>query len=265
MVWAVLFIGMSGPASHTAAFNAIVDVTVGCLIGGSLGERWLSSEEARTKLSGGERYQLLSLCGLSSTVQGSKPKSVGDPCPKTLNVLFPDSSVADEPLVALEAPSWTPIPRKVVHLSGENATYKAAVRQILQQKGLQNPTVKLSQVLRVDLDNDGVDEVLVVATYLGDKENSPPPSAKAGTYSLVLLRKVAGHQIKNIMLREEYHVKKGEFNAPSEYSIAAVADLNGDGFMEIVVCGRYYEGEWSEVHSIQGLKTQKVLTCGCGS
>jgi hypothetical protein len=45
-----------------------------------------------------------------------------------------------------------------VRLSGENATYQAAVRQILQQKGLQNPTVKLSQVLRVDL--DPVDVVL---------------------------------------------------------------------------------------------------------
>ena len=40
--------------------------------------------------------------------------------------------------------------------------------------------------------------------------------------------------------------------------------LNGDGKMEIVVFGEYYEGAFSSVYEISGNKAAKVLETGCG-
>ena len=47
--------------------------------------------------------------------------------------------------------------------------------------------------------------------------------------------------------------------------MVAVLDLNGDGRMEIVTYGRYYEGDWFDVFDLEGLAAKKVLTAGCGA
>jgi hypothetical protein len=40
------------------------------------------------------------------------------------------------------------------------------------------------------------------------------------------------------------------FVAPGEQRVGAVLDLNGDGVMEIVLFGRYYEGDWVKAYRL---------------
>jgi hypothetical protein len=56
-----------------------------------------------------------------------------------------------------------------------------------------------------------------------------------------------------------------EFNAPSEHRVMGVLDLNGDGILEIVLSGRYYEGDWVDAYRVDGVKTTKLLSMGCGA
>jgi hypothetical protein len=47
--------------------------------------------------------------------------------------------------------------------------------------------------------------------------------------------------------------------------VNALVDTNGDGVLEIVVFGQYYEGSWSSVYRVRGTQVEEVLTCGCGA
>jgi hypothetical protein len=67
------------------------------------------------------------------------------------------------------------------------------------------------------------------------------------------------------MLDEEYHKKSETFTAPDEFKLVAVMDLNGDGVMEVVTSGAYYEGNWKTVYDIKDNKAVDVIGCGCGA
>jgi hypothetical protein len=51
---------------------------------------------------------------------------------------------------------------------------------------------------------------------------------------------------------------------PSDNHISAIADLNGDGVMEIIARGGYYEGSGATVFEVKGNKATMVLDCFCG-
>ena len=63
----------------------------------------------------------------------------------------------------------------------------------------------------------------------------------------------------------EYYPKAKKFNAPAEHRIIGVLDLNGDGIMEIVLSGRYYEGDWVDAYRVDGAKIIKLFSMGCGA
>ncbi len=125
------------------------------------------------------------------------------------------------------------------------------------------------KILRVDLEGDGTEEVLINATRVQRWESgSISASSDAGDYSVVLLRKLIRGRVETIVIDEEYHPKAGrqeDEGPPNEYTLNSVLDLNGDGRMEIIVRGGYYEGDWKTAYSIQGRKAVALFGCGCGA
>jgi hypothetical protein len=91
------------------------------------------------------------------------------------------------------------------------------------------------------------------------------PDSKAGDYSLVLMRRVIAGKAETIPIYAEYYPQAKQFNAPNWCSVSAILDLNGDGRMEIIVHGGYYEGAWTTVYNIDGKKIEEALSCGCGA
>ena len=79
-----------------------------------------------------------------------------------------------------------------------------------------------------------------------------------------ILVAVVGGKPQNILIGGEFYPKAIKFAAPNEYSIQAIADLNGDGRMEIVMHAAYYEGAGSEIYDVSGAKPKMVLGIGCG-
>ena len=130
------------------------------------------------------------------------------------------------------------------------------------EKGIADPKVRLTQVIRVDLEGDGSEEVLVCATHYA---KGLSPKASPGDYSLVFLRRVVKGKVVQQIVAGDFFPKAVEFGAPGEYRVGAVLDLNGDGIMEIVLFGRYYEGDWVEAHRVAGEQVVKVFSSGCGA
>ena len=130
-----------------------------------------------------------------------------------------------------------------------------------------------SNILRVDLDGDGEDEVLISATNYLSKDESVPMRSPAGSYSMVLLRRVIAGKVETQLIKGEFHPKaypkaaqeEGRFDAPNVYKVIAILDLDGDGKMEIVVGSNYYEGEEITIYRCDPKKTEALLSVACGA
>ena len=96
--------------------------------------------------------------------------------------------------------------------------------------------------MRVDLDGDGEEEVLISATNYFRKDDSVPMRSPAASYSMVLLRRVVAGKVETQLIVGEFYPKaypkaaqeEGRFDAPNAYKVIATLDLDGDGKMEVV-------------------------------
>jgi hypothetical protein len=151
----------------------------------------------------------------------------------------------------------------VTRLSAAAASgYAAAVRQLLVQHGIRNPVARVTGAVRVDLDGDGTQEVIVSAFR---STGNGSFTVGAGDYSMVFVRKLVRGVVRTIMLEQEYHpVAKGE-TTTNEYTIAGAWDLDGDGGSEIVLRASYYEGGWTTIYRIRGATAQNLVSAGCGA
>ena len=113
----------------------------------------------------------------------------------------------------------------------------------------------------MDLEGDGTDEVLIQAEHMPEETFIV---MKKGTYSFILLRRLRQGMVESILLEWGFYKKDGNFEdgCPDAYRLHALADLNGDGVMEILTGYRYYEGEGYTVHDPKTLRA--VLENGCG-
>jgi hypothetical protein len=259
---------MAAPVFPIVAFNDFFGDSkpTGYLLGGSAGGQWVKPEAAAGLIPGGESYRLYTLTGEAGNSMGGKPAKGEDACVDTLYVTLAPFPAGRGSLVAVAGP-WNAMPRRPKIASPEAQAYKDAAAEILRSKGLDNPKVNLTQVIQVDLDGDGVEEVLVSATNYAKPGSGAglTPNARAGDYSLVFLRRVVQGQVVTKIITGEYYPKAKKFTGPAEHRIIGVLDLNGDGSLEIVLSGRYYEGEWVEAYRVHGAKIIKLFNMGCGA
>src|SRR5690606_12156385 len=118
-----------------------------------------------------------------------------------------------------------------------NAIYRRAVATLLNSAGLKIEQARLQQHWRVDLNGDGVEEVLLGAQSRG--EMGSMPSAEKGDYSIVALRfydpSRRSNKVQTVSLGTQVIKKRIEFGAPLGYELLACVDASGDGALEIVV------------------------------
>ena len=128
----------------------------------------------------------------------------------------------DRPLLAGGMPRAT----RRVREEAPGAAYEAVTRGFLASHGIEVSKARVTRVVRVDLDGDGTDEVLVEAT-----SGVPSYHAMKGNYSLVLLRALRGGKLTQTAL-ELTPGRPGGTIAVAR--VRAVADLDGDGRMEVL-------------------------------
>lgn len=158
-----------------------------------------------------------------------------------------------------------PLPRRVEPLDRASATYRTAATEALATVGIVDPQPELTQLMRVDIQGDGSDEVLFTVER---RSGGALVDAKKGDYSAVVVRRLAGNGVRTQVLNHSVGEADGSGGLVflNQYRIASVADLNGDGSLEVAVSSEYYEGAGLEVFAhAGGGDLRSVLSVGCGA
>jgi hypothetical protein len=226
------------------------------------GSDWRSAEtEGALPVVGGEDYQVIVENSIGRTTGGPQT-SVCDPL-ELVGVELADPDLLGMfpgPFgVAVSAP-W-PLQPHFFEVASDDGTYGGIASQLLSSRGLDVPDPIIKQVIRTDLEGDGVNEVLVVA-----EDVTPGLLMEVGDYSIAILRKVIGGDVQSLVLEETVVLGEDEQFAGA-HTIGTVADLNGDGKMEIVTDSAFFEGfavtVWEYVDDDSGPTIR--LQAGCGS
>lgn len=260
------FLGLTAVAGGAPAGEADVHPVVhgdsSTLLGGSADGAWLDAGKVAPRLRGGELYRHYGLFYQLGAGDGPAPQSTGDPCSETMLVemLLPSGDT-----IVSVAGEWNAMPRVPKSLNPEQPVYRKAVAEWLVGAGMTNLIVELEQIIRVDLEGDGVDEVLLTANHRAPRRDENDFGAMAGDYSFVLLRRLRDGKLETLTLSSDVHADPRPGDINYFYRLAAVLDLNGDGVMEIVVEDGYYEGEGVGVITVESGEPEMVLHAGCGA
>lgn len=209
-------------AAARAEIHPVVEVKSGVLLGASAGQKWFDGATAAKQFKPETTFRVFELGKEVGTAKASKVEPDADLCPDMQIVSFAER--APKGAIALAA-LWKALPRPVRIMDATQATYRSAVRDFLAGRGLREPEVKITQILRADLDGDGEYEVLLSATNYEAEENSAPTSARAGNYSFVLLRQSRG-KVETKLVAGEIYKKDETFNAPNVHRVTAILDLD---------------------------------------
>lgn len=226
------------------------------------GSDWIMAEDAGAlPVVGGEDYQVARI-GLKAVTTGGPQTLVCEPL-DIIGIEIDNPELLGEwpgPYGVAISARWDLQPH-LFETIADDGTYAGFASALLSTRGLTvaNPVIK--QLLRTDLEGDGVNEVIVVA-----EDVTPGLLMEAGDYSIAFLRKVVEGQVQTAILGATV-VTDSESPFGAAFSVGAVADLNGDGNMEIVLDSAYFEGLGIEVieYVDNDLGTVTQLQVGCGS
>lgn len=255
----VITLTISGVRAQVAVVP-IIELKGRGLMGGVQNGRWVAATKVRLR----SETEVI-LVGFNGVEEGgvtfAKKAEQEDVCPDFTRMTM--DLEQDHGVAIGTNGKWNPMPRKVKPIASTNAAYRTVLTRYLKQKGILRPVVKITQAYRIDLEGDGVEEVLLAATYYKKGLSS---SAAVGDYSFVMVRRSVGKTVTDHLLKGDFITKKVDFGAPTENHISAVADLNGDGRMEIVLYGTYYEGEFASAFEMKNGKPVEIkeFEIGCG-
>ena len=225
------------------------------------GSDWVRAEdEGALPVVGGEDYQIV-VVGLQATTTGGPQDLVCEPLFNLGVVLDNDELLGEWPGpygVAISAP-WDLQPN-LFEAFADDGTFAAIAAGLLAERGLDVADPVIKQLFRTDLEGDGINEILVVVEDI--KGGFLP---EEGDYSIIFMQKVIEGAVQTTVLGDSV-VTDPEGLFVVGFSVGAVADLSGDGQMEIVVDTAFFEGlgvdVWEYVDDDIGLFP--YLQTGCG-
>ncbi len=260
--------GVSGATTSSATpSSGAVAVTVSPpgVVGWWDGRSWVATDGKRpVPVSGGELYSVLRVTGPVVAERGSQAEErcETDPGTSSIEIAGLERESAWPGPIAVSGVA-NPRPRTTSALDTAAKVYREAAGKVLAQRKIDDPDADVVQALRTDLEGDGKDEVVVVAERIAD----PGLYARAGDYSFVLLRRFVGETVVTIVVAESIpDLTPNTTPFIQSHRVAAIADLNGDGRMEIAVANRQYEGAGMSVYELgPDGSIPAVLEVDCGA
>lgn len=137
-----------------------------------------------------------------------------------------------------------------------SSVYEAACRRFLATRGIRVAKAHVTRVLKVDLDGNGTDEVLIEATA-----GEIARQAEKASYSLVLLRALRAGRVVETPL-DFYPTSPGGTMLTTV--TCGVADLDGDGRMEVVVADTGIDENGAVLWGYRAGRATKLLENGSG-
>ncbi|MBQ8173564.1 MAG: hypothetical protein IJ034_06500, partial [Mailhella sp.] len=223
--------------------------------------------------------------GVISAIHSDHPGEVKGAMPgvPSFDVHTPEGLINEPSGLLTILCAWDVQPRKAVVMKTGNATYQGIVKKYLTAHGLQTEKPALAQLFKIDLEGDGVDEVLIAAQNIaapGEASFAPdqplisgtavPGAAQSDAYSLLLLRKIVAGKVQEIPLHLFVSPKGSSpvddnWTPPVAGKICQFADLNGDGVLEIIAATAHHEGYAYHTFEVKGGEVREVLSCGAGN
>ena len=262
----------SSPASMDPVHIFADDVLLGSWTGG----QWTANPEVAPALDGsvvsyvdGEQIR-------ESTVVGPPEtwcEAFDDP---SWYVTLGSSSPTLGGLYGMTNLTWNPRPQSVTDIAPSAAHLEAAA-DALAQAGLPGAEIVISRIVRLDIEGDGVDEVILTAE-VGEPDFY---GSQVGDYSVMILRQVNdSEQVDNLVLgvhvttgsepgaesAEDLGASPGVITVNSTYfGFVDAIDLNGDGTLELLTTQSGYEWFWRDVIDTSSGRPELVLNSGCGA
>ena len=227
------------------------------LLGGTENGEWLTPEAVAPHLLDGEMYPTFYSFGPGGLAKGKAP-NYNQICREYQ--VETDSYPLGGRAVAVTG-DWNVMPRVAQELPTEHATYVEEVKNWLIEQNFSEPIVKIDQILRVDMEGDGTEEVLISASHFVEPTGH---SVGPGDYSLVLMRKVVGNSVVTIPIVGDYYYDEVENQFPLTYNALFVVDLNNDGILEILVGMERWEGNGVVVYEVDGVDIKMATKLFCG-
>lgn len=158
------------------------------------------------------------------------------------------------------ATDWDIQPRAVDQVGLDVVEYQAIGESIAAAAGVDGSGGDVVQAVRADLDGNGVEEVLVTFEKVTDGGFGTP-----GDFSIVFARypTSAGDVVDDVLF-EHYPQPATDFPTMGSAGVIAVADLNGDAVMEVVLRSAFWESAVVELYSLTGGSLEVIAGTGCG-
>ncbi|MDD4113774.1 MAG: hypothetical protein PHC56_12215 [Herbinix sp.] len=177
--------------------------------------------------------------------------------------LYENDNMIDGFDIALKA-DWDLFPRLYNEDYSENALYTDLVKTYLIESGLENPETTVKQSIKVDLEGDGTDEFLIYADNMIEDNFS---EVKKGDNSVLIFRKYQDGKAIDQVLDQYIITENPEYSSPYRllFNVDTIADLDGDGTMEVIVKNWYYEGIGWSIYKLKDNKLELVASNGIGA
>lgn len=250
--------GTTAATEKGASVHPIVCNTM--LLGGSRSGRWLSSKAIARSVVGGERYRLLTLAGDVGRSTGGRASAANSASGAQIGVTLQGRKLDALGLCA----DWNARPHAVRLISAPRQLDTQAAKFVLRAHGMGGAAIHITQVVEADLLGNSGHDVLITATSReGIAESDEAPNRN--DYSFVAAYRPGGAKVP-LLLGDGYFGGSGNkrVSGPEKSSIVAVADLNGDGSMEVVVDASVYEGSGVAVFTPSRYVWKRVLSASDG-
>lgn len=176
-----------------------------------------------------------------------------------LGVALPETPVSlGFDAIAVTA-DWPLQPRPVSQIGADSPIYQEVGASLMSG----TPTAALgtvAQVVRADLDANGIEEVLVTYEYITE----PGFGAENDFTSIYLRVPAADGSVSDRLVLEYVLGDPTDFPTVGRFTIAAVADLNGDGVMEVALRDMFWESAGISIWEFRDGSLVRLGGGGCG-
>jgi hypothetical protein len=222
------------------------------LLGGVQAGEWITPEQTASLIPGTSEYDIHTSDREMFQVLGYAPES--GPIHPGQYTIGSDSNRDDIGMLGV-AHGWPVRQGQVEELASDSEIYRQVVLDWLKEAGIQDPQPGTMHIFRVDLEDDGVDEIFISAAHLDESKRT----TTAGDYSIILMRKVVGSvAVTQPLVADLYRSKDAGITYPLTYLISSFMDLDQDHVLEVVISYHGWEKDGAMIYTIHGQDVAQV-------
>ena len=164
-------------------------------------------------------------------------------------------------IAVLQQP-WALKPRPVADTSTAPDAYRVLGEAAFADEAVDATKGAIEQLVVADLDGDGDSEALASFEFV---QPSAGPGAPGDLAALLVIDTTTRTTDTVRLSAIDAGLDDESFPIIERYRVLDVADLNGDGRMEVLVHAWYYEGAAVIAYTYDGNELTQVLAAGCGA